>query len=176
MQMVLRPACCRSRWHAVNLYLLLTLPHWCMTCYHPEWMHLNYCWHSHTNTDTSLYTHAHTLFLTPTHISYQSQWLLCSSLNGRPDLRYAELFPSSPNFQATGGKRIWEKWSDREHGILLFRCKTLIHFVLLPNLQGPRTTYSVMRRWVEKGSEACWEDSLQHSLQLLGETVKMQSF
>lgn len=122
--------------------------------------------------------HTHPLSDTNTHraISNQSQWLLCSSLNGRPDLRYAELFPPSPNFQAARGKRGCEKWRDREHEILLFLCNPLIHFILLPNLQGPGTTYSVMRKWVEEGSEACWENSLQHSLQLSGETVKMQSF
>lgn len=46
-------------------------------------------------------------------------------------------------------------------------CKPLTHFILLPNLQGPGTTYSVMRRW---------EWSLQHSLELSGETVKNDVF
>lgn len=133
--------------------------------------------HKHRHERT--HTHAHNLSLTPTHtraISNQSQWLLCSSLNGRPDLRYAELFPPSPNFQASRGKRVGEKWRDREHEIQLFLRKPWIHFILLPNLKGPGTTYSVMRQWVEEGSEACWENSLQHSLQLSGETVRMQSF
>lgn len=124
---------------------------------------IGYTW---ADTQISSHTHAHTpLSDTLTHkaISNQSQWLLCSCLNGRPDLRYAELFPPSPNFQATGEKkRLKKNWETREHEIL---CKPLIHFILLPNLQSPGTTYSVMRKWVEKGSEACWENSLQHSLQ-----------
>lgn len=130
-------------------------------CCHPERIHLNRCWH----TNKLAHTCTHPLSDTTTHraISNQSQWLLCSSLNGRPDLRYAELFPPSPNFQATRGKKVVEKLRDREHEIL---CKPLIHFILLPNLQSPGTTYSVMRKWVEKGSEACCENSLQHSLRL----------
>lgn len=180
MQMVLRPVCCRFWWHAVNLYLLLNFSHCSMTVLLSSRMDtpelLLTLAHKHWRKLT--HTCTHPLSDTNTHraISNQSQWLLCSSLNGRPDLRYAELFPPSPNFQAARGKRVWEKWRDREHEILLFLCNPLIHFILLPNLQGPGTTYSVMRKWVEEGSEDCWENSLQHPLQLSGETVKMQSF
>lgn len=84
----------------------------CHYCRHPERMHLNRCWH----TNKLAHTCAPPLSDTPTHraISNQSQWLLCSSLNGRPDLRYAELFPPSPNFQATGEKKkVEEKLRDQ---------------------------------------------------------------
>lgn len=132
--------------------------------------------HWHSLTHRSRHTHTHPLSDTSRAISNQSRWLLRSSLNGGPDLRYAALFPPSPNFQATRGKGVWEKWREREHAILLFLNKSSTHLILLPNLQSPETAYSGMRRYVEEVSEACWENSLQHFLEVSSEIVKMQSF
>lgn len=87
-------------------------------------------WHKLTRTQ------AHTL--THRAISNQSLWLLCSSFNGGPDLRYAELFPPSPNFQATRGKRVWEKWREQQHGILLFTLQTFNSFHLASQFTGSR--------------------------------------
>ncbi len=142
-------------------------------------MHLNYCRHSHINTGASSHTHAHTLSLTPTHTEPSvTRASGCSAPALMEGLTSAMLsyFHPPQIFRQQEEKRVREKWWDQEHEILLFLCNPLIHFILLPNLQGPGTTYSVMRKWVEEGSEACWENSLQHSLQLSGETVKMQSF
>lgn len=91
--------------------------------------------HWHSLTHRSRHTHTHPLSDTSRAISNQSRWLLRSSLNGGPDLRYAALFPPSPNFQATRGKGVWEKWREREHAILLFLNKSSTHLILLPNLQ-----------------------------------------
>lgn len=119
-------------------------------CCHPEWIHLDCCRHANTDTrshtDPGTHTHTHPLSDTSRAISNQSRWLLRSSLNGGPDLRYAALFPPSPNFQATRGKGVWEKWREREHAILLFLNKSSTHLILLPNLQSPETAYSGMRR------------------------------
>lgn len=77
-------------------------------------------------------------------------------------------FHPPQNFQATRGKRIWEKCGEREHGILLFLCKPLTHFILLPNLQGPGTTYSVMTRWGGEGAKPAERTafSTHHSFQV----------
>lgn len=54
-----------------------------------------------------------------------------------------------------GEKKPGEKLRGQEHEIQLFLCKPLIHFILLPNLQSPGNNYPEMRKWAEKGSEAC---------------------
>lgn len=48
--------------------------------------------------------------------------------------------------------------------------KPLTHFIMLPNLQGPGTTYFIMRRSVEEGREDCLE---LHSSQPGGAIVKV---
>lgn len=107
--------CCRSWWHFVNLCFLLNFslcsvtvllscwmdtPELLMTLTHRHWFKLA-LFHSHT------LSYTHPLCDTNTHraISNQSRWLLCSSLNGRPDLRYAELFPPAPKFSGNQGKK-----------------------------------------------------------------------
>lgn len=96
-------------------------------------------------------------------ISNQSWWLLYSSLNGGPDLRYAELFPSSPNFQATGGKRSMRKNGESDSARFYFSlCKPSAHLIVLPSLRGPGTAYAVIRGSGE-------ENSLQRLLQILDE-------
>lgn len=133
--MVLWSVCYRFWWHAVNSYSLSSFSHCSATVLLSSRMDtpelLLTLPHKHT--------HARTLSLTPnTHraISNQSQWLLCSSLNGGPDLRYAELFPPSPNFQATRGKKGMRKMERTRAWYPTFSLQTFNSFHLASQFTG----------------------------------------
>lgn len=133
--------------------------------------------HQHTHThetlsDTHPHTHTHRVITNPQPVAA----LLQPLMEGLTSAMLSYFHPP-PKFQASRGKKGSRKTETPGAWDSTFSRQTFNSFHLaLPILQGPGTTYSVMRKWVEGGSEACWENSLEHSLQLSGETVQNAVF
>ena len=103
--------CRGSRWHAANLYFL-KFPPFALQRDSTAVIRSGYTWtdwDAHPQTPT--HTHTNTLSLTPTHTHTHTHshhkpgagGCPAPALNGRPDLRYAELFP--PSLEISGIQR-----------------------------------------------------------------------